>query len=73
MNNHKYEQKLMVIKLPSLEYRTAGGDMTETLKMMHSFYNPGTVCSLFLSLFTPFNLHKKTVLTYHYAHLFPST
>lgn len=54
MNNHKYEQRLMVIKLPRLEYRTARGDMTETLKIMHCFYDPGTVCSLFLSLFTPF-------------------
>ena len=32
MNNLVYEQRLMALKLPSLEYSSARGDMIETLK-----------------------------------------
>ena len=47
MNNREYEQRLMALKLPSLEYRKARGDMTETFKIIHGYYDHETVCSLF--------------------------
>ena len=37
----------MVLKLPCLEYRTARGDMSETFKIIHVFYDPEAVCFLF--------------------------
>ena len=37
VNNLEFEQRIMVIKLSSLEYRRARGDMTETYKIIHSF------------------------------------
>ena len=47
MNNLEYEQRLMALKLPSLEYRRARGDMIETFKIIHGYYDHETVCSLF--------------------------
>ena len=47
MNNLNYEQRLMVLKLPSLEHRRAWGDMTETFKIIHGFYDVEIVFSLF--------------------------
>ena len=37
VNNLEFEQRIMVIKLSSLEYRRTRGDMTETYKIIHSF------------------------------------
>ena len=37
----------MALKLPSLEYRRARGDMIETFKIIHGYYDHETVCSLF--------------------------
>ena len=34
-------------ELPSLEYRKARGDMIETFKITHGYYDHETVCSLF--------------------------
>ena len=76
MNNLEYEQRLMALKLPCLEYRRARGDMTETFKIEHGYYDQETVCSLFKQYESagtrghPFKLHKKTVLTNQYAHFF---
>ena len=36
----------MVLKLPCLEYRTARGNMSETFKLIHVFYDPEAVCFL---------------------------
>ena len=47
MNNLEYEQRLMVLKLQSLEYRRARDDMIETFKSIHGYYDHETVCSLF--------------------------
>ena len=53
MNNLEYEHRLMVLMehrlmvLPILEYRRARGDMNETFKIIHDFYDAETVCSLF--------------------------
>ena len=76
MNNLEYEQRPMALKLPSLECRRARGDMIETFKIIHGYYDHETVCSLFKlheSAGTSghtFKLHKKTVLTNQYAKLF---
>ena len=57
----------MALKLPSLEYRRARGDMTEIFKIIHGYYNHETVCSLFKLYESagtrghPFKLHQKTV------------
>ena len=72
-NNLEYEQRLMVLKLPSLEYRRARGDMIETFKIIHGFYDPETVCSLFKlngSAKTrehPFKLHNETLVPNQYV------
>ena len=39
--------RLIVLKLPSLEYGRARGDMIETFKIIHGYYDHETVCSLF--------------------------
>ena len=72
MKKPEYEQRLMALKLPSLEYRRARRDMIETFKVIHGYYDHETVCSLFKlneSAGTrehPFKLHKKAVLTNQY-------
>ena len=53
MNNLDYEHRLMVLMehrlmvLPILEYRRTRGDMIETFKIIHDFYDVEIVCSLF--------------------------
>ena len=37
-----HEQRLRVLTLPSLEYRRARDDMTETFKIIHGFYDTET-------------------------------
>ena len=77
MNNLEYEQRLMALKLPRFKYRRARGDMIETFKIIHGYYDHETVCSLFnFKLYEsagtrghPSKLHK-TVLTNQYAHYF---
>ena len=67
--NVEYEERLMALKCPSLEYRRARGDVIETFKIIHGYYDHETVCSLFKLYESartrghPFKLHKKTVLT----------
>ena len=63
----------MTLKLPSLDYERARGDMIETFNIIHGHE---TVCSLF-KLNEPtgrrghrFKNYKKTVLTNQYAHFF---
>ena len=41
INDLKYEQR--ILKSPSLQNRRARGDMTETFKIVHGFYDPETV------------------------------
>ena len=76
MNNLEYEQRVMALKLPRLEYSRARRVMTETFKIIHSYYDHETVCSLFKLYESAgtrghtFKLHKKTVLTNQYARFF---
>ena len=43
MNNLEYEQRVMALKLPRLEYSRARRVMTETFKIIHSYYDHETV------------------------------
>ena len=47
MDNLEYKQRLMVLKLPNMEYRRARGDITETFKLIHSYYDHESVRFLF--------------------------
>ena len=42
-----YEQRLVKLKLPSLEYRRCRGDMIETYKITHNLYDTVTTSKLF--------------------------
>jgi hypothetical protein len=46
-NHMGYEDRLSFLKLPSLEYRRLRGDMIETFKLMHNFYDADTITGLF--------------------------
>ena len=47
MNDIDYEKRLELLKLPSLEFRRKRGDMIETYKILHGFYDVNTTNSLF--------------------------
>ena len=70
-----WHKQPLVLKLPSLQYRRAKGDMNEICKIMHGFYDPETANSLFKlnkSVGTrehPLKLCKKTVHISQYAHV----
>ena len=53
MDIMEYEQTLMVLKSPSLEYRRAKGDMNETFKIIHVYYDHETVCEPVFPLCRP--------------------
>lgn len=71
-----YETRLFKLKLPSLEFRRMRGDMIETYKILHGFYDTTTTNSL-LELNTesntrghPFKLAKKSFNTTVFQHFF---
>ena len=45
--NMGYEERLRFLKLPSLEFRRLRGDMIETFKILHGFYDDDTTNSFF--------------------------
>ena len=45
--NLNYEQRLIKLKLPSLEFRHMRGDLIETYKILHNLYDPDTTTDLF--------------------------
>ena len=47
VKEEEYESRLRILRLPSLEYRRARGDMIETFKILHKLYDPNTTSSLF--------------------------
>ena len=46
MYNLSYQQRLVALNLHSLEYRRIRGDMIETFKITHNFYDPRTTGTL---------------------------
>ena len=42
-----YEERLRIIKLPSMEYRQIRGDLIQVFKIAHNYYDPITTKSLF--------------------------
>ena len=42
-----YEERLDIIKLPSLEYRQIRGDMIQVFKIANNYYDPITTSSIF--------------------------
>ena len=42
-----YEERLNIIKLPSLEYRQSRGDMIQIFKIAQNFYDPISTGSIF--------------------------
>lgn len=47
IGDFEYEQRLRMLKLPSLEYRRRRGDMIEMYKIMHKIYDVSTTAHLF--------------------------
>ena len=76
VKEEEYETRLKILRLPSLEYRRARGDMIETYKIVHKLYDPNTTSSLFTindSFCTrghPFKLTKISCKTSMYQHFF---
>ena len=46
MKDLSYEQRLSILKLPSLEFRRIRGDLIEVYKIMHKIYDPITTKGL---------------------------
>ena len=47
LQNVPYEERLKIIKLPSIEYRQLRGDMIQVYKIAHNFYDPESTRSIF--------------------------
>ena len=47
LQNVSYEERLNIIKLPSIEYRQLRGDMIQVYKIAHNFYDPESTTSIF--------------------------
>ena len=47
MGGLSYTDRLKTLNLPSLEFRRLRGDLIETFKVLHSFYDPCTTNNLF--------------------------
>jgi len=76
VRNMTYEQRLQVLKLPSLEFRMIRGDMIETFKITQGYYDSKTTNSLFklykdnVTRGHPFKLNKISTNTSKYANFF---
>ena len=50
MRKKSYQERLMLLKLPSLEFRRLRGDMIEVFKIVHEIYDPITTNKLFTKI-----------------------
>ena len=62
MREKGYEERLKELRLPSLEYRRLRGDMIETYKITHNYYDSLTTNSLFTLSETNTRSHKFKLL-----------
>ena len=46
LKDYDYEERLVMLKLPSLEFKRVRGDLIETFKIIHKIYDPLTTKSL---------------------------
>ena len=71
-----YEERLNIIKLPSLEYRLIRGDMIQVFKIANNFYDPLTTKSIFKFSNNPslrghnFKISKQSTNKTKYANFF---
>ena len=75
MGDLKYEERMKKLKLPSLEYRRARGDMIETYKITHNLYDKHT--TQFFNIHEnsitrghPYKITKRSCKSKSYAHFF---
>ena len=47
LSHLEYEERLQSLRLPSLTYRRFRGDLIETFKILHDFYDPITTAKFF--------------------------
>ena len=75
LNHLDYEDRLKKIKLPSLEYRRARGDMIETYKITHNLYDQQTtqyfkIQKNSITRGHPYKITKTTSRSSAHAHFF---
>ena len=68
MADLSYQERLIKLKLPSLEYRRLRGDLIEVFKILHDFYDPVTTKSLFVRSGTDRTRGHNLKLTKHRTH-----
>ena len=62
MREMDYKERLQALGLPSLEFRRLRGDLIETFKIMHDFYDPEITKSLFTLTHSNTRSHKYKLL-----------
>ena len=75
MTDLSYADRLEALKLPSLLFRRRRGDMIETFKILHEYYDPASTNNLFvinnnITRGHPLKLLKRNVHTNLFKHFF---
>ena len=77
MRDRCYEERLQILKLPSLQYRRLRGDLIEVYKILHAVYDPVTTKTLLTKIPTTsvtrsntLNLTKKRTNKNAYKYFF---